>query len=341
MFRLRCAAAAIGTAAVLTGVLLAPTAVSATTPTPPTQPATGPGGASTPWSSATETFHANVNGDLNYWTFVPAGWTGGGSAPTHVPIMVFLHGYGALDPSWYQDWINHETEEGNIVIYPQYQASYLTLPSLYTSNATTATKNAITWLQANAAPAPDLSAGMVLASHSYGGPIAVNMANEYVHDGLPTPKAIMLAEPFNQSIDSSLAGIPASTEIDCLVGDHDTNVGRTGCDAVWDRTGNVANRDYIWMYSDSHGSPGLTADHFAPTTAPNNTTNALDWYGTWKLTDGLRDCGLYGTNCAYAQGNTSQQTFMGYWSDGVAVKPLMVTTTKPPCPAGSTAIGCP
>jgi hypothetical protein len=128
------------------------------------------------------------------------------------------------------------------------------------------------------------------------------MANEYVHDGLPTPKAIMLAEPFNQSIDSSLAGIPASTEIDCLVGDHDTNVGRTGCDAVWDRTGNVANRDYIWMYSDSHGSPGLTADHFAPTTAPNNTTNALDWYGTWKLTDGLRDCGLYGTNCAVRPG---------------------------------------
>lgn len=166
------------------------------------------------------------------------------------------------------------------------------------------------------------------------------MAAEYAQSGLPTPKALMLAEPYNQSVDSSLSGIPATTQIDCLVGNNDRNVGRTGCDLIWSRTQQVADRDYVWMYSDGHGSPGLTADHFAPTTSGTGTTDALDFYGTWKLTDGLRDCSLYGTDCGYALGGGSQQTFVGTWSDGTPVAPLTVTTTPPACPEGSTSLGC-
>jgi pimeloyl-ACP methyl ester carboxylesterase len=53
--------------------------------------------------------------------------------------------------------------------------------------------------------------------------------------------------------------------------------------------------------------------------------NALDFYGTWKLFDGLCDAAFYGRNREYALGNTPQQRFMGVWSDGVAVKELKVT----------------
>jgi hypothetical protein len=52
--------------------------------------------------------------------------------------------------------------------------------------------------------------------------------------------------------------------------------------------------------------------------------NALDYYGTWKLFDGLTDAAFTGKNREYALGNTRQQRFMGVWSDGVPVKELKV-----------------
>jgi hypothetical protein len=54
-------------------------------------------------------------------------------------------------------------------------------------------------------------------------------------------------------------------------------------------------------------------------------TNAQDYYGTWKLFDGLYDAAFYGKNREYALGNTTQQRFMGFWSDGTKIKQLNVT----------------
>jgi hypothetical protein len=126
-----------------------------------------------------------------------------------------------------------------------------------------------------------------------------------------------------------------------------------------------SNKDYVTLVSDSHGTPGLQASHRAPTAqdkaydsgegiggGPAESSdragglptrrvdgpqpgrrdrletmmvNALDFYGTWKLFDGLCDAAFYGKNREYALGNTPQQKFMGVWSDGVAVKELKIT----------------
>jgi len=59
--------------------------------------------------------------------------------------------------------------------------------------------------------------------------------------------------------------------------------------------------------------------------AASRGVDALDWYGTWKLLDGLTDAAFFGKNRRYALGNTPEQRFMGRWSDGVAVKELLVT----------------
>jgi dienelactone hydrolase len=56
----------------------------------------------------------------------------------------------------------------------------------------------------------------------------------------------------------------------------------------------------------------------------SRTLNALDYYGLWKLFDGLCDAAFYGKNREYALGNTPQQRFMGKWSDGLPVKELLV-----------------
>jgi pimeloyl-ACP methyl ester carboxylesterase len=55
--------------------------------------------------------------------------------------------------------------------------------------------------------------------------------------------------------------------------------------------------------------------------------DALDYYGLWKLFDALCDAAFYGRNRRFALGNTLQQRFMGFWSDGRVVKQLFVTDT--------------
>jgi acetyl esterase/lipase len=124
------------------------------------------------------------------------------------------------------------------------------------------------------------------------------------------------------------------------------------------------NKDFIKLVSDDRGRPGLIANHRAPTapdkfydngegdlttrqrpvgSAPQGTDsaqpggqpvpespripviNALDYYGLWKLFDGLCDAAFHARNREYALGNTPQQRFMGKWSDGVPVKELIVT----------------
>jgi len=54
------------------------------------------------------------------------------------------------------------------------------------------------------------------------------------------------------------------------------------------------------------------------------TADALNYYGLWKLFDGLCDAAFYGKNREYALGNTKEQKYMGTWSDGTPVKELSV-----------------
>jgi pimeloyl-ACP methyl ester carboxylesterase len=68
-------------------------------------------------------------------------------------------------------------------------------------------------------------------------------------------------------------------------------------------------------------------DDFPDLTAQAHLVDALDFYGFWKLFDGLCDAAFYGINREYALGNTPAQRFMGTWSDGTPVKELKVTDT--------------
>jgi acetyl esterase/lipase len=55
-----------------------------------------------------------------------------------------------------------------------------------------------------------------------------------------------------------------------------------------------------------------------------DTVNAHDYYGYWKLFDALCDAAFQGKNREFALGNTSQQRFMGKWSNGDPVKEMKI-----------------
>lgn len=326
-------------AAIAAAIMLASFSASAIAASQPPQPTTGPGGSTLPYSSTVTTARANPsNDDLSYWIITPTGWVGGGTAPTKLPLVVFVHGFSQNQPANYASWINHIARQGNVVIFPKYQNFFTFSAAVWTPNAISSVKDALS--KPFPSIPPDTTLGMIIVSHSAGGLVSMNMANRYAANGLPKPTALVLAAPyFDPAIDASLSGIPATARVLCMVGNVDTNVGRKGCDALWDRGAHIVSRDYVWIFSDSHGTPALTADHYIAADS-QGPINAFDWNALWKFSDAMQTCVLGGTDCAYIDGGGPLETSLGLWSDGVPVIPMSVSTTKPACPAGSTALGC-
>jgi hypothetical protein len=100
----------------------------------------------------------------------------------------------------------------------------------------------------------------------------------------------------------------------------------------------LENREVIQIETDPYGDPPLEATHATPLSNTNNggldifsigPTDAYDYYGYWKWFDGLTDAAFYGTNKEYALGNTSEQTYMGKWSDNTPVTPAEVVWPAP------------
>ncbi|VVB61098.1 Chlorophyllase enzyme [uncultured archaeon] len=293
-------------------------------PTPLQQPPTGPGGSNYSHEGVRQTHYGW--GDHEFWIFEPTN-----PIPPSAPLIVFNHGWSAFFPNSYKAWIEHLAKRGNIVVYPRYQLSFIIGVRYATLNAIQAVKKAITILQNSDHVQPDLDK-FAIVGHSLGGGITAEMAVLAEEKGLPHPKAIMPVQPFirNDTMMKNFHDIPATTLLLVIVGENDTIAGNFSGKMIFSTSDQIPfnQKDFIIQRTDRYGSPALVADHFAPICIPNSSwVNAMDYYSTWKLFDALTDYAFYGTNHEFCLGNTSEQRFMGYWSDGTPVKELTVTDT--------------
>jgi pimeloyl-ACP methyl ester carboxylesterase len=346
------------TALVLLLVLISLTVVSSQNITPPSQPLSGPGGKQ--YAHAGVTKNRYGSGGHEYWIFEPDS-----PKPRSAPVIVFLHGWGGTNPLYYGAWLDHLVKRGNIVVYPRYQSNLLTPIREFLPNTLHAIKDSLNRLQTEPGHvSPDLSK-FAIVGHSLGGLLAADVAALASESDLPKVRAVMSVEPgiTDPPINVPLADlkkIPAETLLLAIAGDQDTLVRDADAKRIYYESTRVpaGNKDFVTLVSDSHGRPALQASHRAPTAfdksydsgegasgTPADSSNrvgdtqqtdrrarletmmvnALDFYGTWKLFDGLCDAAFYGKNREYALGNTPQQRFMGFWSDGVPVKELKVT----------------
>ena len=362
----------------LSFAIFAVTILSAQSPTPPSQPATGPGGKQYVNASVTKNRYGKAGEE--YWIFEPAE-----PKPASAPVIVFLHGWGGMNPLYYGAWIDHLVKRGNIVIYPRYQLNLLTPIREFMPNTLTAIKDALARLRTEPGHVKADLTKFAAVGHSLGGVLAANVAALASESGLPRVLEVMSVEPgiteppINVPL-ADLKKIPPEALLLAIAGDQDTLVRDVDAKRIYKESTRVPanNKDFITLVSDSHGQPGLIASHRAPTAfdlaydsgegigggpaevlganrggsdsaggsdragglptrridgsregRPDRLetmmVNALDFYGTWKLFDGLCDAAFYGKNREYALGNTPQQRFMGVWSDGVPVKELKVT----------------
>lgn len=312
------------------GLLLALSLVAgcAQRPTPPGQPASGPGGSDYRHGAVERGQFGSGAGQ--YWVFTPSG-----PRPSSAPVIVFNHGWLAMDPSQSEGWLTHLARRGNIVIYPRYQAGAHTPPREFTPNAAGVVRQALALLHRQGLVKPDTEK-FAIVGHSAGGVIAANMAATWKAVGIPRPRAVMCVEPGRSFRITSKLAIPtvnygtmdADTLLLCLTGADDLVVAPETAELIIDRATQVPpeNKDLVVAFGDDHGRPPLKADHAFPTSYVRKKSgiNALDFYACWKLFDGLTDAAFFGKNRRYALGNTPEQRHMGEWSDGTPVRELLV-----------------
>jgi pimeloyl-ACP methyl ester carboxylesterase len=290
------------------------------------QPTSGPGGSDyTPYTDVKkETRGSGIN---KYIIYEPDP-----KAANPLPVIAFLHGYSMFpDPQNTLDFVKHLVKKGNIVIWPYYMI-LTTLPENYDRNAGNAIRAALEHIISNndhAKPEYDSSGLMnfALMGHSAGGITAANLASTYANYGLHPPKALVALNPGRGS---NLAvpirdyrQIPGNIFMQITVGSEDeiaNNHGRY----IWDNSPQIPNshKDWILVHSDPHGDPdsnNLVADHYAPLAGGSYSPNTLDWYGYWKWATALCHYAFYGIDGEFAIGDTSEQRYMGVWSDGQAV----------------------
>ena len=186
-------------------------------PEPGAEPELAPGGPFVPAGAE----RADVgHGAQGAAIFRPAGASG---APG--PVVIFLHGWVAIDPARYGAWIGHLVRAGNTVIFPAYQTkpAYDTIAPL--SNLLAGVRAALG--QVEFAPGR-----LVLAGHSAGGALAADYAAVAADHGLPAPAAVFSVYPGRKlnhlrvpipTVD--LAPIAPGTRVRVLVGERDTAVG--------------------------------------------------------------------------------------------------------------------
>ena len=291
-------------------------AVLAVMPSPPKQPAHGPGGAEYPHRSVKQTEHGE--GGQQFWIIEPTR-----PAAKTAPLIIFIHGWSAMHPDTYRGWIDHLAKRGNIVVYPRYQAKLLSPATEFFPNVIASVRDALEVLAKPGHVKPDFER-VAVVGHSAGGVQAANYLVKAASEKLPAPKAAMIVEP-GQGADGGIKIVPMEdckmipfpVKLIVMVGDADGIVG-TGCArSIWRDTKHVSERAFVTLQSDAHGMPPLKADHLAPISWSRAATDALDWLGMWRTFDALTDAAFSGKPLAV-------DPSMGAWSDGTPVAPMKV-----------------
>lgn len=213
----------------------------------PPQPKSGPG--SSDYAHASYTQGMIGKGNTQIWYFEPAE-----PKPAKAPVIIFCHGWSAMDPGPYLAWIEHLARRGNIVLYPRYQATIATPPEVFTPSAIVAVKDALKTLESDEHVKPDTTK-FASVGHSYGGIIAANLAALAKEQGLPPIKAVAAYEPGSNGFGKPYADyalIPKDTLLICMYGDDDKFVGDRDAKRIFNEAVNVGkeDKDCIILYTD-------------------------------------------------------------------------------------------
>jgi len=280
------------------------------------------------------------DGARSYWIFEPAD-----PVPESAPVVVFNHGWLAVNPGAYGAWIDHLVRRGNIVIFPRYQFDVITRPSDFLPNALAAIRDGLDVLATSPKHVkPDLKR-FALIGHSAGGNLSAQIAAIAHENLLPTPRAVLALMPgeVQPMQEPKLSQIPPSTLLVVTVGEDDRVVGDVRGRQIFTEASAIpkSRKKFILYRTDLHGHPRLIADHFAPTGTFRSfdtgdgifrnlqmirgDVNAFDRAGFWRLADITLEAAFRGMTLDEATADGAILRHLGYWSDGRPVERPIVS----------------
>jgi pimeloyl-ACP methyl ester carboxylesterase len=262
------------------------------------------------------------------------------------PVVVFLHGWFAVNPGFYGAWIDHLVRNGRIVIFPRYQNDVGTPPQEFLANTAAAIRDALGVLHDGVGHVRPDTGRFALIGHSAGANLAAQIAamSADSDSGIPRPAALVTLMPGEiiPMREPSLSKIPPTTLLIVIVGDEDLVVGDLRGRQIFNEASSIprSRKRFILFRSDRHGSPPLVAEHTAPTGAhPRldngegifrslqlsfSEVNAFDRAGFWRIADLTLDAASDGKTLDDLTRELEQFRHLGYWSDGRKVNPPLV-----------------
>ena len=279
-------------------------------------------------------------GPRSYWLFEPAD-----PAPDSAPVVVFNHGWFAVNPAVYGAWIEHLARKGRIVIAPRYQRDWSTPPANFLPNGLIAVRDALDVLATSPDHVRPDRTKFALMGHSAGGNLAAQMAAVAAEADLPEPKAVISIFPGEvlSARRPDLANIPANTLLVVCAGQKDIVVGDQRARDIFTMTTAIPieRKKFVLYRSDLRGSPPFRADHLAPTglqpkfdsgdglfhgaQMAQAQVDPFDTSGFWRMADLTFDAAFAGKTLDEATDRGDAFRHLGYWSDGRPVLPPIVS----------------
>ena len=237
-------------------------------------------------------------------------------SPKCAPVVVFFHGWFAVNPGFYGAWIDHLVRNGRIVIFPRYQKDVGTLPADFLPNSLAAVRDALGVLHNGVGHVRPDTEHFALIGHSAGGNLAaqVGAVSADPHAEIPLPRAIIALMPgevfpMREPNLGAFQGRPFCSLLSAkTIWSSVTNAGGeifAGATAV-----PLSRKRFMLFRSDRHGFPPLIAEHTAPTGVHHrldngeglfrnlqlsfSDVNALDRVGFWRISDLTLDAAFAG-----------------------------------------------
>lgn len=258
---------------------------------------------------------------------------------TPAPTIFFSHAFNATNPAIYSALIDNIVSQGYVLVYSPFIARGGSVGERYSM------------LRGGFQAAVQRYGQIIDTSrvgfigHSFGGGATPAMAYYgLVQQGWGSKGAFlfMMAPWYATDLSlNQLQQLPKQTKVVLQVYEDDAiNDHRIAIQLF--NAFNVSEKQYMLLQSDkSYDSCALIANHGVPASVGRDgpRINALDYYGVFRMIDALADYTFNGQTAGQQLvfGNgTPEQTFMGDWPNGQAVKPLRIMSSPYPVHSQST-----
>ena len=264
-------------------------------------------------------------------------------------LVVFMHGYGALNPLNYGAWIESILAKGQAVIYPRYQRNLL-IPSSskFAHNAARGIRRGLHLIRAENLPIDTSS--IIYVGHSYGGVLSSYMMAKQDSLGIPAAFGAVISAPGTAKLSGSRLESyrEIAPEVQLLVVSHegDDLVGDEFPRLLMGSTQQVYYKAWIHQQEEMYGAERLGQGHnecyalneVFDSGYRNYTTrkalrrgkiDALDSLVYWKLSEEMLEA--RGQNRLHQVFQDCQSELeLGAWSDGQPRSPLLLRFSESP-----------